>query len=65
MVKNQFSKSVKVVRSDNGREFTSGAMQAFYAEHGIFQESSCMDTPQQNGQVEHKHRHILNMARAL
>jgi len=49
MVKNQFNKWVKVVRGDNGAEFTSGLMQEFYLEHGILRESSCVDTPQQNG----------------
>ena len=65
MVKTQFKRIVKVVRSDNGSEFTSGRMQNFYHEHGRLRESSCVDTPQQNGRVERKHRHILNVARAL
>jgi len=65
MVRNQFHKGIKLVRSDNGSEFTSGPMQTFYGEHGILQESSCVDTPQQNGSVERKYRHILNVARAL
>ena len=65
MVKTQFGKGVKVVRSDNGSEFVSRSMQEFYSEHGIVRESSCVDTPQQNGRVERKHRHILNVARAL
>ena len=55
MVRNQFHKGVKVVRSDNGSEFTSGPMQNFYSDHGILRESSCVDTPQQNGRVECKH----------
>jgi len=65
MVQTQFNGKVKVVRSDNGSEFTSGPMQEFYREHGILRENSCVHTPQQNGRVERKHRHILNVARAL
>jgi len=30
MVRTQFDKKIKVVRSDNGSEFTSGPMQEFY-----------------------------------
>jgi len=65
MVKNQFGKDVKIIRSDNGLEFKSGPMKFFYSEKGIIHQTSCVDTPQQNGRVERKHRHILNIARAL
>ena len=35
MIQTQFSKQVKVLRSDNGVEFKSGHMQAFYRDKGI------------------------------
>jgi len=65
MIKHQFETTVKIVRSDNGSEFTSKPMEQFYQDHGIIRQSSCVETPQQNGQVERKHRHVLNVVRAL
>ena len=58
-VEKQFAAKVKVVRSDNGMEFHSGPIQAFYTDRGISIQSSCVDTPQQNGVVERKHQHLL------
>ncbi|KAJ3704232.1 hypothetical protein LUZ61_007937 [Rhynchospora tenuis] len=65
MVNTQFGKCVKCVRSDNGLEFQSNNIMNFYAENGVLHQTSCVYTPQQNGRVERKHRHILNVARAL
>nr|KYP75382.1 Retrovirus-related Pol polyprotein from transposon TNT 1-94 [Cajanus cajan] len=63
MVQTQFNKHVKILQSDNGKEFT--CLHRFYANNGIIHQTSCVNTPQQNGRVEYKHRHILNMAWAL
>jgi transposase InsO family protein len=63
MVERQYNKKVKIVRSDNGTEFI--CMKKYFLEHGIIFQTSCTGTPQQNGRVERKHRHILNVARAL
>jgi hypothetical protein len=62
-VKTQFNQNIKILRSDNGGEFTS--MRPFLNEHGTIFQHTCAYTPQQNGVVERKHRHLLNIARAL
>ncbi|CAM8916639.1 unnamed protein product [Rhodiola kirilowii] len=65
MVDTQFAKKIKVLRSDNGGEFFSAKICSFLRMKGCVHQSSCAYTPQQNGVVERKHRHILDVARAL
>ncbi|KAI3781572.1 hypothetical protein L2E82_11589 [Cichorium intybus] len=65
MLKLQFSKSVKVFRSDNGTEFVNSKMKSFFEKEGILHQTTCVYTPQQNGVVERKHRHLMNVARSL
>ncbi|WVY96489.1 hypothetical protein V8G54_028640 [Vigna mungo] len=61
-VENQFQKKVKTIRTDNGVEFI---LQNMFSSKGIIHQSTCVETPEQNGVVERKHQHILNTARAL
>ncbi|CAL1404860.1 unnamed protein product [Linum trigynum] len=62
MVQTQFDKTIRVVRSDQGQEFN---MPDFYNQHGMIHQLSCVRTAQQNGRVERKHQHLLNVARSL
>ncbi|CAH9133803.1 unnamed protein product, partial [Cuscuta epithymum] len=65
MVETQFEQKVKRIRADNGLEFQTNNLFDYYGRAGILLETSCTYTPQQNGVVERKHRHILEVARAL
>ncbi|RVX06561.1 Retrovirus-related Pol polyprotein from transposon RE1 [Vitis vinifera] len=60
-VDNQFSTSIKTLRTDSGGEYLSTEFQAFLASKGIIHQRSCPSTPQQNGVAERKNRHLLDV----
>ncbi|XP_071723765.1 uncharacterized protein [Rutidosis leptorrhynchoides] len=55
---------VKIVRTDNGFEFVNHQCHDLFANDGIMHQKTYPYKPQHNG-VERKHRHILEVARAL
>lgn len=61
----RFNSKIKTIRSDNAKEFCEGNFPVLCKAHGIIQQRSCIYTPEQNGVVERKHRHLLETARAL
>ena len=65
MVQTQFQEKIQVFRSDNWKEYFNKILGKFFKEKGIVHQSSCNDTPQKNGVVERKNRHLLEIARAL
>ncbi|RVW65300.1 Retrovirus-related Pol polyprotein from transposon TNT 1-94 [Vitis vinifera] len=64
-VDNQFSTSIKTLRTDSDGEYLSTEFQAFLASKGIIHQRSCPSTPQQNGVAERKNRRLLDVVRTL
>lgn len=64
MIQNQYSLPIKVLRSDSGGEYINLELSEFLQEKGILHETTCPQTPQQNGVAERKNRHILETTRA-
>ncbi|XP_075087592.1 uncharacterized protein LOC142169605 [Nicotiana tabacum] len=66
MVKVYFHSTVQSFRSDNAYELGSRSeAQQFFSANGILHQTSIPHTPQQNGVVERKHKHLLEVSRAL
>jgi transposase InsO family protein len=57
--------SVKMIRTDNSTEYVNKEFGAFLSAQGILHQTSCPNTPPQNGVAERKNRHILDVARSL
>ena len=63
LVDNQFNVKIKMLQSDWGGEYQG--LTSYLRDCGIHHRVSCPYTPQQNGLVERKHRHIVEMGLAL
>ncbi|CAN1141583.1 Serine/threonine-protein kinase TOR, partial [Linum perenne] len=65
MIHTQFNTPIKVLHTDNAKDYFNHEINTFLTTHGIIHSSSCVETPQQNGIAERKNRHLLEVARAL
>ena len=57
-----FLPQLQIVCFDNRSEFISQQLQSWFHENGIEHQRSCIATPRQIGVIEHKHRHLLDVA---
>ena len=62
-VRTQFN--IRVLRSDNAKEYLSASVSSFMSSYGILHQSSCAYTPQHNRVDECKNRHLVETARTL
>ena len=64
-MENQTGKKVKVLRSDNGGEYTSHAFDGFCRQEGIRRQLTVPYTPQQNGLAKRKKCAIVGATRVM
>lgn len=62
MVHTQYGCHIKILRTDNGIEYTNHPFESFLKSLGIIHQTSCVGTPQQNGVAEWN---LLEVTRAL
>ncbi|GJZ06746.1 integrase, catalytic region, zinc finger, CCHC-type containing protein [Tanacetum coccineum] len=59
------NKTIRYIRTDNGREFVNKDLTAYYERVGIFHQKTVQRTPQQNGVVERRNRTLVEAARTM
>jgi hypothetical protein len=64
-IENQTERKIKILRSNNGGEYTSKEFNGFCIEEGIKREFPVPYNPQQNGVVERKNRTIIEATKAM
>nr|CAN82774.1 hypothetical protein VITISV_026106 [Vitis vinifera] len=61
VIETQYNAKVRVLRSDNGGEYHNSDLQKYLEGHGIIHQTTCSNTPQQNGVAKRKNRHLLEV----
>ena len=65
MLQTQFHAKPQILRYDNGGEYINSAIKQFLSDQGMLHQTSCTDTPQQNGIANRKNRTLLEITRSL
>ena len=64
-VEKQTRKCIKIVRYDQGGEYTSRDFNSYCKNNGIIQQFTVPSTPQQNGVAERKNMTLMECARSM
>lgn len=65
LVEKQYNKVIKILRSDNGGEYTSNEFEHYLQKEGIKHEKTIPKTPQQNGAAERMNRTLVEAVRSM
>ena len=65
MEKIESGKTLKILRTDNGGEFTSSEFEAYLKTEGVRHELIILKTPEQNGTAERMNRTLVEAARSM
>lgn len=65
MIKTKFGSEVKIVKSDNGREYVNGFLHEQFKKRGIIHETTAPHNPEQNGKAEKEIRTLTESARSM
>lgn len=65
LAENQTGKRLRIVRSDNGKEYTNHYLTDFFRRNGIRHQLTVEYTPEQNGVAERANRTIVEKARSM
>ena len=65
LVENQFSVRMKILRTDNGGEYTSNEFKNYLKDQGIRHETTIPKTPEQNGVAERMNRTLVETVRSM
>ena len=61
----QTGRQIKVVRSDNGKEYINSKFKNLFVRKGIVHQTTVSYSPQQNGIAERANRTLVEMSRCL
>lgn len=64
-VENELGRKIKIVRSDNGKEYCNKEFDSFLSRHGIEHQTSTPYSPQQNGLAERMNRTLVERAKCM
>lgn len=64
-ITNSKDKNIKILRTDNGREFLNKEMEMFFKANGIRHQTTIPYTPEQNSVVERANRTVIEKTRCM